>query len=681
MQLIQASNIMLINTGQMPPSQIAAIMNYNTTPNSVLYKVTTAFSVYSSPTFSNGTINFVNTTLAYANSGNTINSFVSGVYAGIRTPLVINNNAVLNNLYIMTTDNLSNGTTKATISASPLHAEQFSRPAYSYIQINSTISDSNISSAEYTFSVNRSWVESQNITPSQVTMYKYTGGSWVPLSTYLVNANATKYTYNATSNSLSTYAVSYTSGSVAGNANPESVAIGGNYKLYLCDAGANYTFSTSGAAFTWTQTVGAPPGAPVNNGANASVGYQTTSTCSAYTTGASFAGLALAGIGLNLTLANQKTYANSAGSAASLSLSFTSDAAGSFAAILISGGYYDLTGVTLPTGCAQNQFISNADTYETAYIAICKSIAAGSLTVTASDSASGSIAMAAYVWPPFKVTLDDKPTSATITTNGATQLNGNSIDVVGNSLVVANKPTGNYIFSSWSVSNSLNLTLSNSIAASTQLWVMGNGIITANWNGIANFIETGLPASTTWNVVFNGILMSSSSTVVGPFFTPGNVASFSVNSQVVSGTTYIPSISLGNSLTANVVYITFAAAGCGIQLSNSLISFGSLNPLAATSTSNLVVDTNQGGSVQANILVAGGNWISGANNFYVANTLWNPSSSASYIGNAVQLIPSLADTKIKINAGGNGDIYFGAGVPAGQPSGSYSQNIILENLC
>ncbi len=122
------------------------------------------------------------------------------------------------------------------------------------------------------------------------------------------------------------------------------------------------------------------------------------------------------------------------------------------------------------------------------------------------------------------------------------------------------------------------------------------------------------------------------------------------------------------------------SATCTISLSNSLVDFGSIAPTSNSATSNLVVDTDSG-TAASNILVEGGNWISGSSNFYVANTLWNPTSSASYIGNAVQLIPSLADTKIKINAGGNGDIYFGAGVPAGQPSGSYSQNIILENLC
>jgi hypothetical protein len=184
-------------------------------------------------------------------------------------------------------------------------------------------------------------------------------------------------------------------------------------------------------------------------------------------------------------------------------------------------------------------------------------------------------------------------------------------------------------------------------------------------------------------VIFNGVLKSSTTPTVGPFLTPGNTATFTIANQVVSGITYVPSPSSGTSLTANVIKVVFTAQSstCQISLSNSLIGFGGINPLSYAATANLVVDTNSGG-VSANILVDGSNWISGANNFYVANGLWNPTSAGSGVGNALKLDPSgLTDTGIVVPASGSNDIYFGLRIPGAQPPGTYSANIVLENKC
>ena len=104
-------------------------------------------------------------------------------------------------------------------------------------------------------------------------------------------------------------------------------------------------------------------------------------------------------------------------------------------------------------------------------------------------------------------------------------------------------------------------------------------------------------------------------------------------------------------------------------------------------TSQVVTDTDTGGNIAANILVDGGNWISGLNNFYVANTLWDGTSDATYIGNALQLDPNIQDTNIQIAQptpsapSKSASIYFGLAVPAGQASGAYTQNIVFENKC
>ncbi|MFI5412931.1 MAG: hypothetical protein ACHQX1_03495, partial [Candidatus Micrarchaeales archaeon] len=93
------------------------------------------------------------------------------------------------------------------------------------------------------------------------------------------------------------------------------------------------------------------------------------------------------------------------------------------------------------------------------------------------------------------------------------------------------------------------------------------------------------------------------------------------------------------------------------------------------------------GNTNANIVTAGSNWVSGGNNFFVANTVWNPTSASNGIGNTLKLFPpsaNLADTGITIvfpptNNGNN--IYFGVTIPPAQTSGLYTQNIVLENSC
>ena len=143
-------------------------------------------------------------------------------------------------------------------------------------------------------------------------------------------------------------------------------------------------------------------------------------------------------------------------------------------------------------------------------------------------------------------------------------------------------------------------------------------------------------------------------------------------------------------ITTNTVATANVQSACFISLNTASIDFGSLDPNANVPTANQIIDTNQGGNVASNILVEGGNWISGSNNFYVANTLWNPTSASAGTGNALALytgLSSLVDTLIQVAAPTlstpttSSNIYFGMEIPGGTPAGIYTQNIVYGYSC
>jgi hypothetical protein len=137
-----------------------------------------------------------------------------------------------------------------------------------------------------------------------------------------------------------------------------------------------------------------------------------------------------------------------------------------------------------------------------------------------------------------------------------------------------------------------------------------------------------------------------------------------------------------NSLTTNSVFTINVLSDCFISLSNSLISFGSLNPGSNTPyVSNEVSDTDVNGNTNANIIVEGGNWI-GTTQFTVTNTTWAASNVVFTSG--TQLTNTFVDTHIIMPyppTSSTANIFFGVAVPPGEPSGTFTQNIIIENLC
>ena len=622
-------------------------------------------------------LKLVNTTVASSLSNGKISSYASFVPKGAYAPILIKPDGILSGIKVKTDADISNISTNVNISNTLPADKSFGLPYYMTFHVNSTLNDSNVTEAVYNFSVSRAWINGKGISPSQVTLYKYLSKNktWIPLPTSLVGSNLTSYAFSALSDSLSTYLVSYSTGKVTGDLNPETVSLPKGYNVYLCAAGANYTFATSPPAISWIVMQNATDPSP---GVGASVGYQTSRNCTAYTTGATAPGLTMAGLGMNFT--NGLYVSNAANSSRSGSVSYTVSTSGSFVAVLIAAGYYGFS--AMPTaGCTTQTVtvINSTGGFHSAYIATCQNVASGTYTASAHISHAGAIALAAVMFSPLKVVFDDSPSTASVTTNGNTYTNGQSALLIGTGNIIANPPsTGKWAFNSWLSSNSLNLTVANTLNPSTALTVVGNGTLTATWNGISTFTESGLPSSTTWNVIYNNVLNSSPTNTISFSTLPGNYL-FTVANQIVGGTTYVPSPSTGYLGAGNATAITFTQAPktCTISLAPNSIEFRSMYAGSNTATTYSVIDTNTG-NANAYMFVYGGNWI-GPSSFGVSNTTWSVSSGAAFPAN--RLSPVAYNTTILVPTGSSNDIYFGLGIPGGAPSGAYSQDITIENSC
>ena len=196
--------------------------------------------------------------------------------------------------------------------------------------------------------------------------------------------------------------------------------------------------------------------------------------------------------------------------------------------------------------------------------------------------------------------------------------------------------------------------------------------------GIAQFSETGLPNSgESWSVTYDSVTENAIVSNSITFYEPVGSYSFTVPSVTIGTLTYAPTPSSGSLVTGNSTTITFSSATCSISLAPNAINFGSMAPGTNIATTNTVADTNSG-TANAYLYVYGGNWI-GPTSFGVSNTTWAASSGVAFPAN--RLSASAFNTTILVPASSSNDIYFGLGIPGGTPSGSYTQNIIIENSC
>ena len=142
----------------------------------------------------------------------------------------------------------------------------------------------------------------------------------------------------------------------------------------------------------------------------------------------------------------------------------------------------------------------------------------------------------------------------------------------------------------------------------------------------------------------------------------------------------IPGVTFGGTQSSSVTASVNVPLYCGISVSPTSISFGSVSPGSSVPTNVLVTDTNAAGNTQANVLIDGGNWISGSNSFGASNTLWDTSSQATYAGTPLTLTPVSTGETLAASAGSN-TLYFGLAVPSSQAAGVYTQTITIENSC
>ena len=215
--------------------------------------------------------------------------------------------------------------------------------------------------------------------------------------------------------------------------------------------------------------------------------------------------------------------------------------------------------------------------------------------------------------------------------------------------------------------------LSNTILIGNVLWdqtsaasYTGNALTTSFANTFLYIPAPSIASSTTTNSIYFGIKVP-------------NGASNGVYTQTLVFNTLCATSST-NTITMNVL----VPGVCFTSASVTSITFGTMSPGTTYNTNVLVTDNDVGGNAQSTLYVEGVDW-SGAGTIGVSNTVWNPTTVASYTGNA--LTSGFANTNIIVPAPSlttgttSNNIYFGMNVVGGAPAGTYTQTITLENSC
>ena len=470
-----------------------------------------------------------------------------------------------------------------------------------------------------------------------------------------------------------TSVVAYSSNGAYSSSTPLSITMKSGYPLYICAVGAIYFLATTNPT-SWTPSVTATGPNSASNPA-ASAGFQTSNTCTASTAGSPAPDMSLVGIGVNAK--SYTAYTAAANSATADSLTYTVSKSGSFVVIIGASGVSP-SSFDIPSGCSLVNSIENPDAADSAYVAVCQNQTVGTYTASSALTATGAAVLAAYVFNPYTVKFDDNPQTGVVYFEGKEYQNGFSVNQIGNGTISA-QPPPNFVFSHWSVSNATNLTIKNDFASPTNLTITGNGIVTANYNGITTLEETGLPSGTTWNAIYDGVLNSSIGNTITFDTIPGNYL-FTVPNQTVSGINYVPFPDNGYIIAGNTTQIKFSPVNvCNINLSPNTINFGTLKPATSISTVNSIVDSNSG-NAKAYLFIYGTKWSSANYNFGVSNTSWSAASNTPF-SLAGKLLSTAFNTSIAVPPAGSNTIYLGVSVPSGQPSGSYTQTITIENSC
>jgi Divergent InlB B-repeat domain len=208
--------------------------------------------------------------------------------------------------------------------------------------------------------------------------------------------------------------------------------------------------------------------------------------------------------------------------------------------------------VGLPSGTSWTiTFNSVAHSSTTSKITITGVSALNSYSWSASNNMAGAsgvnyyaAAASGYLWVPYQLgaqvvyQTQDYLTFAASPTSGGTVSPSTGYFAQYENLSISATAAVGYTFSKWTASPSGAVGFANSKVASTKLQVNQPATVTADFKvakSAVTFLETGLPASTTWSVVFNSLTYSSSTSKLAPPSQPAALYSWTI--APVAGTT------------------------------------------------------------------------------------------------------------------------------------------------
>ena len=714
------SNVIIANAIYVPSQNNGYLIAGNTT--SIVFSVQSA-AVSTAPT---STISSTTTIPPTSQVLNADNGRFGGFVRAYNRKAVLNiENSTLHGIAInFTSDAVS---FNVLIAIKPSRNSNF----YSYITINESNStvqkiDDYVRTAVYNFSVPASWINKQGIGSGNIKLFKQTGGGLMPLPTMLLGYNSIdgSYYYSAISNSLSTYAVGFTTGNSISTTSPLPLTLTSGYKTYFWAGGFSITDSHAspyGSITTnWANTSLASYAGKGKYGANVSIGYSTGNAGTITVSTGTADGGALVGIGANVIFTsnnvNGAVYTTNTGidvksTATSLTLPYTVTASNSFV-ILLGVANYTFPSPTLPSGCTLQQD-ANEGTYAQAFIANC--IVSSSNSITISPGVASSMALAAFVFPPYTVTLDDNPSAGgSVSLGGSTYTNGQAAQIIGTTTLNAIAASG-YAFSSWSVSNS-NASIASSSSANTFVTIEGNTVITASYivpappcltgtapstvpSGLAYYSELCLQnsqSSATGNNFQEEINLTESNAIYGSYIAyNGVLANFE---YFYSNGTIAPAWIEGNSLGKlttwmelnpsiagssdyNSIYVGFASASTNLLSSSGTSGIGEAPNITTTYAQYddgrkvfPFYDNFAGTTLNSTL------WTASTSNYTVSNGLtMEASTTASYnVTTVSQTYNSDMITELYANAsesltGGSIGISWSFNIRAPLPTASYLQ--------
>ena len=115
----------------------------------------------------------------------------------------------INQLTITSTQSVSDAAvTVSQIPPAQIQISSTSGQVYQSFQILTTgINDTDISNVSIGFQVNNSWMSSNNLDPANISLYRNTNGTWIPLPTNLTSQDSQYYYFTAISPGFSNYTV------------------------------------------------------------------------------------------------------------------------------------------------------------------------------------------------------------------------------------------------------------------------------------------------------------------------------------------------------------------------------------------------------------------------------------------------------------------------------------------